>query len=413
MKLTRREFIIDDLLKYSIANLWNRKTRSFLTILSILIGITSIFALSSFGLGIQHFMEDMAKQMGTDKIMIMPKDYMTALGESNVVFTEEDLDFLKKIKGVSEATGMMFSSAKVKFKDYKEIYPYVMGMSTDNKEKRLVEEMFAGFGLEKGRSLRKGDVLKATLGYSYRIPNKAFKKSVSLGDKIEINDVKVEVVGFYEEIGNPTDDVNVYISLEGYKEIFEKENYFYILLRSAPDQNPTELAIRIKERFRKHRGQKKGEEDFIVQSFEEMMETYSIVMNVLIGILVLIALISVFVAAVNIMNTMYTSILERTHEIGVMKSIGAKNNFILIIFMAESGLLGLIGGIIGIIFGYGIAKFGEFIARYYGIAMLRPAFPLWLITGCLLFAFLVGAGSGLLPSIQASKLNPVEALRYE
>ncbi len=405
--------MIKDILKYSISNLWHRKLRSFLTILSILIGITAIFALSSFGMGIQYFMEDMAKQMGTDKIMIMPKDYMTALGESNVEFTEEDLDFLKKIKGVNEVTGMMFSSAKVKFKDYKEIYPYVAGISTDTKEKRLVEEMFAGFGLEKGRSLKKGDVLKVTLGYNYLIPNKVFKKPVSVGDKIEINGIEVDVVGFYEEIGNPADDINVYISLEGYKEIFETANYFYILIRAAPSVNPTALADKIKEKFRKYKGQKKGEEDFFVQSFEEMMETYGTVINVLVGILVLIALISVFVAAVNIANTMYTSILERTQEIGIMKSIGAKNKFILFVFITESGVLGLIGGAIGVFFGYLIAKGGGFIAASYGLSMLRPAFPLWLIIGCLLFAFFVGTGSGILPSIQASKLNPVDALRYE
>lgn len=405
--------MVKDILKYSTSSLWNRKTRSFLTILSIMIGITAIFALSSFGLGIQFFVEDMAKQMGTDKIMIMPKDYITALGESNVEFTNEDLDFLKKIRGVDEVTGMIMTSGKVKFKDYKEIYPYVSGMSTDTKEKRLVEEMFVGYGLEKGRALKKGDVLKAALGYNYLIPNKVFKKPVSVGDKIEINDVEVEVVGFYEEIGNPQDDINVYLSLEGAKEVLGKENYFFILLRSAPDQDPTKLADKIKERFRKYKGQKKGEEDFFIQTFEEVMETYTSVMNILVGILVLIALISVFVAAVNIMNTMYTSILERTREIGVMKSIGAKNRFILFIFMAESGILGLIGGVVGILFGYGIAKLGGLIATYYGIGMLQPAFPLWLIIGCLLFAFSVGTGSGLLPSIQASKLNPVDALRYE
>lgn len=405
--------MIRDILKYSISNLWNRKLRSFLTILSILIGITAIFALSSFGLGIQYFVEDMGKQMGTDKIMIMPKDYMAAMGDSNIVLNDDDLDFLKKIRGVDEVTGMTMSVAKVKFKDYKEIYPYVMGMSTDTKEKILVEEMFAGYGVEKGRNLKKGDVLKVALGYNYLIPNKAFKKAVSVGDKLEINDVEVEVVGFYEEIGNPADDVNVYISLEGAKEVFETENYFFILLRSAPDQNPVELADRIKEKYRKYKGQEKGEEEFFVQTFEEMIGTYAIVINVLVGVLVLIALISVFVAAVNIANTMYTSILERTQEIGVMKSIGAKNSYILFVFMAEAGILGLVGGVIGIILGYSISKLGGFIAASAGLSMLRPAFPMWLIIGCLMFAFIVGAGSGFFPAKAASKLNPVDALRYE
>ena len=89
------------------------------------------------------------------------------------------------------------------------------------------------------------------------------------------------------------------------------------------------------------------------------------------------------------------------------------HKFILLIFVAESGILGLIGGTIGIFLGYGFSYLGGRIAAIYGVTMLKPAFPLWLVIGCLLFAFLVGAGSGLLPSIQASKLNPVDALRYE
>ena len=242
--------MLKDMLKYSLSNIWDRKLRSFLTILSILIGITAIFALSSFGMGIQYYIEDISKTMGTDKIMIMPKDYMTAMGKSNVVFTGNDIDFLKKIRGVDEATGMMMSAAKVKFKDYKEIYPYVTGISTDSKERVLAEEMFVGYGIKKGRALKKGDVLKVTLGYNYLIPNKIFKKPVSVGDKIEINDVEVEVVGFYEEIGNAGDDANVYISQDGYKEIFKTDNYFFILLRTAPDQNPAELGNKIKEKFR-------------------------------------------------------------------------------------------------------------------------------------------------------------------
>jgi len=401
-----------DILKYSISNLWDRKLRSFLTILSILIGIAAIFALSSFGMGMQLYIKDIAKQMGTDKIMIMPNDYMS-MEKSNVEFTEKDLDFLKKVKGIDEATGMTYSTAKIKFKDFKEKYNAVIGMSTDSKEKILVEEMFAGYGLKKGRALKEGDVLKATLGYSYLVPNKIFKKPVSVRDKIEINDVKVKVVGFYEEIGSPPDDAQIYLSHEGYKEIFEKENYLFILLRAAPDQDATKLADIIKERFRKYRSQKKGEEDFFAQTYEQLMETYTAVMNILVAILVLIAFISIVVAAVNIANTMYTSILERTREIGIMKSIGAKNRFILFMFIAESGILGLIGGIIGIIFGYGIAKLGGVIAASYGLGMLRPAFPLWLIIGCLLFAFIVGAGSGIAPARKASKMKPVDALRYE
>lgn len=405
--------MLKDIIKYSLSNLWHRKIRTSLTILSILIGIAAVIALSSFGLGMQLWIEEFAKEMGTDKIMIMPKDYMTAMDKSNVVFTDDDLDFLKKIQGVDELTGMMFTSTKVGFRDYKERYPYVVGLSTDSKEERLAEEMFGGIEIMDGRALKKGDALKAVLGYSHTVPNKMWKKPVSVGDKIEINNVEVKVVGFYEEIGSPTDDAQIYLSHEGYKEIFDDENYFFIMIRLAPDQNPAELAEKIRERFRKHRDQKEGQEDFFAQTFEEMLATYTTILNVLVGVLVLIALISVLVAAVNIMNTMYTSILERTREIGIMKSIGARNKYIMFIFVIESGLLGLLGGAIGVLLGMGIAKLGGAIAASYGLALLKPAFPIWLTGSALVFSFVVGAVSGLLPAKRASELKPVDALRYE
>ena len=272
--------------------------------------------------------------------------------------------------------------------------------------------LFARIGVDT-RGLKKGDVLKVTTGYSHTVPDKMWKKPVSVGDKLTINEVEVKVIGFYEEIGSPPDDAQLYISQEGFKEIFNIEDYEYVYLSVAADQNPSDIAEKIKERFRKYRGLKKGEEDFTVQTFEDMMETFSTVINILNGVLVLIALISVFVAAVNIMNTMYTSILERTQEIGVMKSIGAKNKFILAIFMTESGILGLIGGILGVLLGWGISTLGGVIAAMSGLSMLRPAFPLWLVLGSLGFALMIGTLSGLLPSIQASKLKPVDALRYE
>jgi len=406
--------MILDLLKYSISNLWNRKLRTSLTVLSILIGITAVFALVSFGEGINKYVADLSQEMGSDKVMMMPGGGLTnAPGTSNLLFTEEDLEFVRKTNGVSEATGMMITSGKIKFKDFKEKYPYVAGLSTENNEKKLIEEMFAGIKIIDGRSLKKGDVLKADLGYAYTIPNKMFKKAISVGDKIEINDVNVEVVGIYEEVGNPGDDSNIYLSKEGYETIFNTNELEYIYIRVAPDKDPSEVAERVKEKFRKRRGQKEGEEDFTVQTFEDTIKSFTSIINILNGVLVLIALISLVVAAVNIMNTMYTSVLERTREIGVMKAIGSRNKQILYVFVIESGILGLVGGALGILLGYGIAKGGQAIARSAGLSFLKPYFPLWLIIGCLLFALLVGAGSGLLPSIQASKQKPVDALRYE
>jgi putative ABC transport system permease protein len=110
---------------------------------------------------------------------------------------------------------------------------------------------------------------------------------------------------------------------------------------------------------------------------------------------------------------MYTTVLERTKEIGIMKSIGAQNHKILSIFVFESGFLGLIGGAFGIIFGYIISKIGGSIAAANGYSLLQPTFPWYLIVGCLSFSLFIGLISGLWPARKASKLRPVDALRYE
>tara|TARA_Y100000310_G_scaffold343613_1_gene452106 strand:- start:3333 stop:4544 length:1212 start_codon:yes stop_codon:yes gene_type:complete len=403
--------MIKDILKYSASNIWKRKLRSSLTILSILIGITAIFALISFGQGLEKYIDDFAQEQGTDKILIQPKG-LPAPGTSNIELNDEDVNFIRKIKGVDEATGWMVSYGKVEFKDFKDKYMLVLGFSSKSEERRLVEEI-ATIDIEQGRNLKKGDTLKALLGYNYLIPDKIFKRPITLGDKIEINDVQVEVIGFYEKVGNPQDDSQVYLSHEGFEKIFEENTFEYIAIRSSQGVDPSFLSEKIQTEFREYRGQEEGEEDFFVQTFEQAIETFTSVILIMNAVLVLIALISIIIAGVNIMNTMYTSILERTREIGIMKSIGAKNKTIQRIFMIESGILGLIGGILGVIFGFIIAKLGEFTAESYGLSFLKPVFSPWLILGCLLFALLIGIGSGFLPSLRASKLNPVEALRYE
>ena len=112
------------------------------------------------------------------------------------------------------------------------------------------------------------------------------------------------------------------------------------------------------------------------------------------------------------MNTMYTSVLERTKEIGIMKSIGAKNSDILLIFLIDSGILGLVGGIIGIILGISFGKLVEFVGFIMmGPGILQAHFSFLLIFGSLAFSFFVGMVSGIFPAIQASKLQPVDALR--
>jgi len=406
--------MIGDLIKYVITNIRYRFTRSSLTILSILIGIMSIFVLISFGEGLRNYMDIMAQEMGTDKLIAQPRGY-GAPGTTGTHLTKEDLDFIKKQRGISESTGMIIEQSEVKI-DKKKLgkWVFMMGMPTDPSEQKLIEEAFAGYGIFKGRALKTGDKNKVTVGYNYLFADKIFSKPLKLGDNIFIKGKSFDIIGFYEEIGNPGDDSNVYMTNDVMKELFDiGDEYAMVYIRAEKGVVPTELAERLEEKLRKKKGQKEGEEDFYIQSFEQLMETFGTILLVLNSILVIIAGISVLVAAVNIMNTMYTAVLERTKEIGIMKSIGARNSTILLMFFFESGFLGLIGGSIGMLLGYGLAKLGAIAIATTGYSFLQPYFPWWLIVGCLVFSFSVGAASGFFPARAASKLKPVDALRYE
>ena len=400
-----------DEIKYSLKNLKNRSLRSFLSILSILIGITAIFALVSFGLGIQAYMDEIAEQAGADKLYIQPKGTGMPGMDENFFLTQDDIDFVAKINGVKDITGAYFKAGELKFKDQVKYYS-VVGMDTDKLD--LLMEGF-NIDIEKGRGLRKGNMNKMVLGYSYMVENKIFKKPLKVGDKVELNGADFEVVGFYSEVGNPGDDAQMYIPLEAFEELYPENTgqFGFVLLNAEKGVQPSELADKITEKLRKHRNEEEGKETFFVQSFEDIIKTFGNIINVLNGVLVLIALISLVVASVNIMNTMYTAVLERTKEIGIMKAVGARNSDILFVFVFESGFLGVAGGILGVLFGFVVARIGGAIAANAGYSLLKPIFPWYLIVGCIAFAFLVGAFSGLMPAIRASKQNPVDSLRHE
>ena len=399
------------LIKYSFENLRKRKLRSFLTILSVLIGITSITVLISFGYGISSYVSEISNKMGNDKLIVQAKGFSFTgpSMDSNVILSDSDLKKIREVNGVSEATGVYMMSAEVEF-DKKKKYAFMMGSDYKN-HKAIISEVYALTQLE-GSEL-KDETDKAILGYSYKIKDKIFKQPVKLRDTININGKEVKVSGFYEEVGNPVDDSHVYMTKEAFEDVFNATNYQFIVIRSSPSENPTKLAEIVQEKLRNHRNQKEGKEDFFVQTFEQVIETFNSILNVITIVVILIAFISLIVAAVNITNTMYASILERTKEIGVFKAIGAKNKSILLIFILESGLLSLIGGILGILLGYILSKFAGNLISKAGYAVFSPLFTWHLVVGSLLFAFLIGIFAGLFPAYRASKLKPIDALRYE
>jgi len=268
-------------------------------------------------------------------------------------------------------------------------------------------------GIKEGRALREGDKYKLVIGYRLAYTDEYFPKPIKIGDKVKVNGKDFSVIGVMSKIGNKQDDTQIYTNIETYKELFEDGNTLSGMMFTAlnPDK-VSELAKTVKKRLRTYRNIKEGEENFEVQTSEQLMESYGKILDIVQWVLVGIAAISLLVGSIGIMNTMYTAVLERMNEIGIMKSVGAKNSDILIIFLFESGLLGLVGGIIGVLIGIVLSKSVEFIAvNFGGIDLLKASFSLYLVFGALLFSFFLGMISGTLPAWQASKLKPVDALK--
>ncbi|MFH0833008.1 MAG: ABC transporter permease [Candidatus Aenigmatarchaeota archaeon] len=395
-------------IKLTTSNLAKRKKRSLLTIIAIVIGVSAVVALISLGYGLQDTINEQFEMMGTDKLMIMPSGSMFGIGGSSGL-TEHDIDVIQGVNGVKLAGGMVYKVSRVEFRN-EDKYTFVSGIPTD--ETAEIIDSMQSFKIIDGRNLKDGDGNVAVVGYLIGTGD-FFGKKAYVGDKITVEGTKFNIIGIMDKIGNSQDDSQLLIPLDSARKLFEEPDALdAIIAQSKAEYNTSKVADDIEKAMRKDRGIKEGEEDFTVQTSEQLLAMFSTIFALVFTVVVGIAGISLIVGGVGIMNTMYMSILERTREIGVMKAIGASDREVSLIFLIESGLLGLFGGAIGCSLGIAMAK-GVEIAVQKDFAILKASVTPELIIGALLFSFIIGLVSGYLPSRRAAKLQPVEALRYE
>ena len=270
-------------------------------------------------------------------------------------------------------------------------------------------DSFADFApkLEAGRQIRKGDKYVVVIGN--RVANEMFDKEIRVNNRITINGKKFTVIGIQKESGNRDEDNQIATTLEAAREILnEPVAVDFIITRVKVGQDVEQAAEKIKRALKRER----NDENFEVNTPKEIAEQINQILGVMQAVLVGIAAISLLVGGIGIMNSMYTSVLERTKDIGIMKSIGARNSDVLWIFILEAAMVGFVGGFFGILLGLGISLLVGEIAGQAGFPLLiKPSFYLMLFG--LFFAIIVGIISGVLPAIQAAKLKPVDALRYE
>ena len=404
--------MIKDYFVLAIRNLRKRKLRSWLTMLGIIISIATIFMLVSISLGLQGAVEEQFRILGTDKIFIQPSTgFLGPPGSvAGVTLTEDDVKTIEKVRGVKDYSFFTAGNAKVEFRGETR-FMLVWGIDPEHLD---VYSEVESFEIEEGKLLEKGDHNSVMLGWLFA-QEKVFKKSVRTGNKLTINGQDFKVKGNLERIGTPDDDRIILMDLDSFRELFDiQDRVDIIIVQIDEGEDINEVSDRIEKKLRGSRGVTEKTQDFRIIKPEELLESFGNVLNIITAFLAGVAAISLFVGGIGMANTMYTSVVERTKEIGIMKAIGARNKDILYIFLIESGLLGLVGAGIGVLLGYGISKTIEYIAiTQLNTTLLQAASPLWLIFGCLVFGFVIGAVSGTLPAIQASKTNVVDALRYE
>ena len=395
-----------DLVYLGLRSLKRERIRSLLTIIGIVIGVATVFALISISQGTNRFIEEQFSKFGADKIIILPGGTETSLAMALVgkPFTERAIEAIKQIPGIELVAGVGYRSMEVEYRG-KKVVMMVTGAPTDN-FRRLFEDV-QGYELQEGRYIRKNSY-EAIVGYL--TANKVFRKKITVGSFIYINGRKFKVVGIMKEVGNRVDDTAIIIPMSAFEEITgEKGKYDMIFAKVVSPENIDSIVDRIKRKLKAIR----GSEDFSVLTSKQMLERIMTIMGGISIVLIIIAAVSLIVGAIGVMNTMYMSVTERTREIGILKAVGATKSQILTLFLSEAAALGLIGGAIGVGIGAGVAIAAESISHSAGITVFKVYLGPELFLGSLLFSIIIGVLAGFLPAKRAADLDPVEALRYE
>jgi putative ABC transport system permease protein len=402
--------MLSDYFAIAIGSLHKRFLRTSLTMIGIFIGIAAVVALISLGQGMKDAINQQFANVGTDKVLIQGATAGFSPPGQNAAgkIGRHDLDVVKRVPGVAIAAGRLLRSVSVEHAGNSGVF-FAASLPEEAESRGLVIRA-NNLKTVQGRLLKQGDRNKLIVGSNLWMREK-FPKPVVIGTKLLVNGEEFEVIGLMPKISAGIDDV-VMINEDALRNLLSEPDEFSIIIaQAARGIRPASLADMILRAIRRDRHQKEGFEDVSVSTSEEIIRSVNVVLGVVQAVFVGIALISLIVGGIGIMNTMYTSVLERTRDIGIMKAIGARNSDILVIFLLESGLLGMCGGAVGIIIGIGLSKSVELIARGTIGDVIQASFHPVLVIGALAFSFVVGVVSGVLPARQAGSLQPVAAMR--
>jgi len=399
--------IYQEIVNLAFKSILRNKVRSTLTMLGIVIGVASVILLTALGQGVQKYITDQFESLGSNLIFILPGrfalDQGFAQGPPNFAgskLTLKHMEDLAKLGGpIEDATAQIELPASVSYRSESK-YTTIEGVS-DN-----FGQLY-NFSVSEGRDLTPSDIKLnrkvAILGTG--IIEDLFGASDALGKEVTIANNKFEVVGILEEVGTGSlgFDINnfVAIPITTAQNIFGQDGVQTISVKTKNKEDIDQAVLIVEEYLL----QDLDENDFSVLDQTSLLNTINSILGVLTVFLGGIAGISLIVGGVGIMNIMLVSVTERTREIGLRKAVGAKPRDILTQFMIEAVVLSIMGGAIGILIG----SAGAAIANRF----ITTSVTLWAVGLAFGVSAAVGIIFGVAPAIRASRLNPIDALRYE
>lgn len=417
-----------DILTMSMNSLTHRKLRSWLTVLGIVVGVAAVVALVSIGQGLQQSVSNQLSGLGANLITVSlgfqrAGGGFTFGGErastlsSNL--TQNDIRTIRSTPGILYVDGIVSGRADVSYTS--QTAPLsIQGVDTS------VWKYMVTTQLESGRYLTTGDEYVAVIGNG--VAHGLFKHDILLNSPITISNRTFRVIGILQSGGGAFgggSENTIYIPVDNARNVITtnlaSNQFSSIAVQTTPSADIPTVVAQLTNNLMITRHVTSNTQDFTVSSAQSLQQQISSVSGTITYFLAGIAGISLLVGGIGIANTMFMSVVERTRQIGVLKSLGTTNNEVMKLFLTESGLLGLIGGVIGALFGVilsilisyfgGGSGLGFFRAR--GSTGLETVVSPEILLIAIGFSVFIGAISGLFPARRASKLEPVEALRYE
>ena len=409
------------LTKLAVNSLMKRKLRSWLTMLGVVIGVAAIVSLVSVATGMNQSISSRLNTFGANILQISPGGTQASrtgpgmmggigdggeqrnfdpsvFGRQSATLTSTDERLVQQVSGVAYASGTINGNARVSYKT-KNASVTILGVDPLSYWETTTSN------LSSGRLLSSSDTSSVIIGS--RVYNQTFQADL-LNEYIKIDGKSFHVVG---ELQSSTSsfssaDNTIIMPISAAKSILNKTTLSSIMVAVADDADISAVSDDITTALLSSHHVTSDKQDFTVTSQETMQSTISAITGTMTIFLGGIGAISLLVGAIGVANTMFMSVLERTKEIGILKAIGMTSGDITMLFLIESALIGLIGGVLGVMLSFG-ASFAMTMAGISSVITLELA------ALAVVFSAFVGVASGVAPARNAAKLEPIEALSYE